>query len=164
MNTGNLISELYIKSYKDPLWQIRSTGAIKDTSNPICVIMLVIDFETEVTMNGIENFIGNSTGDFTEETVTALTVIGCEKQALQLQTILTIASAAGLSRETIQKDQSNMPQYSIVSFAGIYGSKWNDALDKISALNELIDYQQIRDCAEEYVRHHVLYFQKLLDK
>lgn len=51
---------------------LRRSGAIAELSNPVAVLMLVIDFDTEVAMNGITDFLRNSTGIYGTETVRAL--------------------------------------------------------------------------------------------
>jgi hypothetical protein len=57
----DLLSEFSIKIYEPPLSHVRSSGHIANVSDVVCTAMLVVDFETEVSMNGIANFIGNST-------------------------------------------------------------------------------------------------------
>ena len=52
----DIVSELSIKIYEEPLASWRESSKITDLSNPLSVLMLIIDFETEVSMNGILNF------------------------------------------------------------------------------------------------------------
>jgi hypothetical protein len=104
MTPAELLSEFAIRIYDLPLSEIRDNGMIRDISNPVAIVMLVVDFDTEVSMNGINNFIGNSTGVFANETVAALRAIGCDTQAGQLQKILAIANAAGMTHDMIQRE------------------------------------------------------------
>ena len=46
----DLLSEFAIKIYKPPFSEIRSSGRIANVSDVICIAMLVVDFETEVSM------------------------------------------------------------------------------------------------------------------
>ncbi len=47
-----LLSQFSIKIYEPPLSELRDSGTIRNLSDPIAVMMLIVDFETEVTMNG----------------------------------------------------------------------------------------------------------------
>jgi hypothetical protein len=49
----DLLEEFGIKIYEAPASDHRDSGRIADTSDPISVAMLVIDFRTEVEMNGM---------------------------------------------------------------------------------------------------------------
>ena len=154
MTTDDLLSELSIKIYERPLSDMRNNGGIRDLSNPIAVMMLVFDFETEVSMNGINNFIGNSTGIYAKETVAALELIGCSNQSKQLKTILETAAAAAMTYDTIQQDRSGLSEYVITSFAQLHGEKWEGANSEIGKLESEIDYVDIMVHAERFVITH----------
>jgi len=72
----NLMTEFVIKICERSLAGLREGGVIADHSNPVCVVMLLVDFETEVSMNGISEFVGNTVGIYARETVGALVVVG----------------------------------------------------------------------------------------
>ncbi|MFM8581356.1 MAG: hypothetical protein ACKOFW_07615 [Planctomycetaceae bacterium] len=71
MTAGELLGEFSIKIHRPPLSDIRDNGTIQDLSKPIAVVMLVVDFDTEISVNGLIDFIGNSTGLYAKETVAA---------------------------------------------------------------------------------------------
>ena len=48
-------SQFTIKIYEPPLSLIRDRGEVQDLSNPIHVLLLVVDFHTEVTMEDRRN-------------------------------------------------------------------------------------------------------------
>jgi hypothetical protein len=154
MTSEDLLSEFSIKIYEPPLSDMRDNGGIRDLSNPIAVLMLVVDFETEVSMNGINNFIGNSTGTFAKETVAALELIGCLKQSQQLKAILEIAAAAGMTHDAIEQDRSSLSEFAITSFAKLHVEKWDDASEGIQMLDSAIDYTDIMEQAERFVATH----------
>ncbi len=154
MMPDELLSQFSIKIYEPPLSELRDSGTIRNLSDPIAVMVLIVDFETEVTMNGINNFIGNSTGLFADETVAALKIIGCTTQADQLQRILDIATAAGMTYATIQQDRSQLAPYAITSFSELHGDKWDTANAAIQAIDVEIDYSQIMMHAETFVALH----------
>ena len=68
----DILSDLSIKIYESPLSEVRSSGRIADVTDPVNVLMLLIDFQTEVEMNGILDFLGNSSGLYARETAEAL--------------------------------------------------------------------------------------------
>jgi hypothetical protein len=154
MTPSDLLDEFSIKIYEPPLSEIRDSGLVRDLSNPIAVVMLVVDFDTEVEMNGINNWIGNSTGLYAEETVVALEMIGCVSQAMQLKHVLEIAAAAGMTHDAIREDRSGLAEFAVTSFSKIHGDKWDAASDEISNIHSLINYEEIRAHAERYVAIH----------
>ena len=85
MTPAELVEALSIQIYSPPLSEHRSSGRIADTSAPLSVAMLILDFDTEVAMNGSNSFLGNSNGDYARETVTALEIIGCADEARLLR-------------------------------------------------------------------------------
>jgi hypothetical protein len=154
MSSQNLLSELAVKIYEPPLSEIRESGAIADMSNPICVLMLLIDFDTQVCMNGIVNFIGNSTGLYAKETVSALEHIGCSEESRQLADILAVAAAAGITHEAIQADRSSVELYSVTTFPRLHGSKWHDAVADIESIHNRMDMQNVFDKIEQFIAQH----------
>ena len=92
MTPAELVEALSIQIYSPPLSEHRSSGRIADTSAPLSVAMLILDFDTEVAMNGSNSFLGNSNGDYARETVTALEIIGCAGAARLLSEIIGIAT------------------------------------------------------------------------
>lgn len=164
MTTTDLLSEFSIRIYEPPLSEMRDSGSIRDLSNPIAVAMLIVDFETEVSMNGINNFIGNSTGIYANETVDALEQIGCSTQAQHLRRILAVAVDAGMTHDAIQQDRSGLSEYEITSFAKLHGDKWDDASEEIDKLDSSIDYSDIMDHAERFVATHQNAFRAALGR
>jgi hypothetical protein len=114
-------------------------------------------------MNGINNFLGNSSGRFSKETVAALKMIGAHDQAARLERILVVAEDAGMTHDAIQRERSGLGEHAIVSFHEVHGSKWDEASDEICDLESEIDYSGIWSCAEEFVREHSNEFHQALN-
>jgi hypothetical protein len=162
MSPADMLSELSIKIYEPPLSALRDDGTICDLSNPIAVVMLVIDFETEVSMNGINNFIGNFTGRYAAETVAALRKIGCAADAERLQRILDIVAAAGMTHDAIQQERSVITESTVTSFSKMHGDKWDSASEEIKRIESEIDYSDITAHAERFVADHAETFRDAL--
>jgi hypothetical protein len=149
-----LLGEFSCRIYEAPLTEHRDSGRIADLSDPISILMLLVDFETEVSMNGICDFIGNSTGLYARETVEALKLVGCTQDAAVLSQILDIADRAGMTHNAIQADRSGLQEYAITSFAELHGDKWDSATEEIGRLVEAIDFERVMKMAVEYAARH----------
>lgn len=154
MDASQILTELSVKIYSAPLSDLRTTGEIRNLSNPLCVIMLIIDLETEYSMNGIVNFLGNSTGVFAQETVQALRIIGCHDGADKLAAILEAAERAGMTHDAIQQDLATLEPYAVSSFSKVHGNKWDSATRKMHSLADTIDFRAAYELAEQYIDLH----------
>ncbi|MBI1374672.1 MAG: DUF4375 domain-containing protein [Phycisphaera sp.] len=156
MTPADLLGELSVKIYEPPLISFRDTAEIHDPTNPLALLVLIIDFETEVSMSGINDFIGNSSGRFADETVVALQAIGCPTQAAILRQILDIASSVGMTHDAIQADRADahLPEYSVTSFRKLHGDKWEAASNEIRQLESKIDFAEVMSHAELFVTKH----------
>lgn len=151
MNASDILDEFSIRAYEPPLSLLRDNGEIANLNDPLAVIMLIVDFEAELEMNGINNFIGNSTGLYAYETVEALKIIGCDEDSKILADILKKAKDAGMTHEAIQKDRQKLKLHSVASFQQIHGDKWDNVTDEIDHLAKQIDFEKITKCLEKYV-------------
>jgi len=154
--------EFASKIYEPPLSAMRDDGSITDVSNPLAVVMLVVDFETEVSMNGITNFIGNSTGRYARETVDAIRALGCTEHADLLSQILDIADNAGMTFDAIQRDRKGQQAFAVSSFTQTHGDKWDAATEAIYQVEEQFDSDTLIERAEEYVGEHLAVFEAAL--
>lgn len=159
---SQLLDEFSFKIYEAPLSDLRDSGAIRNLSNPVAVLMLLIDFLTEVEMNGINNFLGNSTGLYAHETVESLKLISCGSEADRLAKILSIANAAGMTYEAIQADRTSLHEFEVTSFEKTHGEKWDQASEEIQNVESDLDYDQIRDALLPYFAKHRSIFESLL--
>ena len=163
MKPADLLNEFSVKIYEPPLSSMRDDGTICEPSNRVAVLMLVVDFETEVSMNGINNFIGNSSGRFGNETVAALNTIGAQTQAALLERILTVAENAGMTHDAIQRERSGLGEFAVTTFKELHGDKWDVASAEIRDIESEIDYSDLMSCAQNYVQQHTEEFHKALD-
>jgi hypothetical protein len=154
MNIHEVLSELSIRIYSRPLSEIRSSGHIADLNDPLHVVMLIIDFDTEVKMNGIFNFLGNSTGEFARETVDALKKIQCFDDAKVLEDILNIAARAGMTHDAIQADRLGLAAFAVSSFKEVHGVKWEDASEIINELHRKVSLDRVTDALAVFATPH----------
>ncbi len=121
------------------------------------------DFETEVSMNGIINFLGNSTGVYANETVSALEVINYPEASSALKAIIQEGEKAGMTHDSIQIDRAPLKEYAVSSFSEIHGKKWDDACDKIFETEESINYDTLYEKMEIYLSVHKTVVSEFLD-
>jgi hypothetical protein len=151
----SLIDNFSIRIYESPISEIRDSDFFPDVANPVHVLILLVDFVTEMEINGINDFIGNSPGRFAHKTVAALRAVGQPALADTLMEIIRIASEAGMTHESIQDDLRGLPEFSIISFSDIHGDKWDDACESIQDLADGLDIEAVYSCMNEYCdRHH----------
>lgn len=150
----DVLSELSVKIYDEPLSSLRENGKITDISNPLSVVMLILDFEAEVSMNGILDFFGNSSGLYARETIEVLGSIGCSEDANALEKMCAISEKAGMTFYEIQKDRAQVSVDSISSFNKLHGDKWDSAADEILKLEDGINFERIYEVLEVYVNKH----------
>jgi len=152
MDASQLVNHSSVRIYEPPLSDYRDDGRICDTTRPLSVVMLLIDYETECSMNGIIGFLGNSTGRRLTETITAVRKIGCIDHAKVLEEIREAASAAGMTHDAIQDDRSDLQEFTVSSFADLHGDKWEDACDTIGSLHDNVDWDSFWKATLEFVR------------
>lgn len=163
MESGSEVYWLFAsKIYEPPLSTMREDGSVVNLANPLAAVMLVVDFETEVSMNGIIGFIGNSAGQYARQTVEAMRILDCDEHAEQLAEILDVADAAGMTFAAVQQDRQTQQPFAVSSFSDIHGTKWNDALTTIHELEEQFDADLLVERAEEYVGKNVGVFKAAL--
>ena len=167
MKPADVLDQFSVQINELPLSEIRNDDRIRDSNNPIAIVMLVLDYLTEVEMNGILNFFGNSTGRYPDETVAALEAIGCNREAKILGEMTELARAAGLNYEHFQREAAGLQEFEITNRAELYGTKWTDtASTAAKSLDEMaaqIDHQELAQKIEAFVERHLTHFMAALD-
>lgn len=162
MTGQDLLDQFSVKIYSSPLADLRTSGAIRDLGNPIHVAMLLIDFETEVSMSGINDFIGNSSGQYLSETIDALTQIGRHTDADLLRQISVVAADADMTYDAIQVERLNVPENTVTSWTKLHGDKWNTACRRNRELCENIDFLGVIEGVAELVERNAEVFREAL--
>ena len=139
---SKILDHLFVAIYEEPLCLLRNNVEFTSVNSPLRNIMLIIDFETELSMNGILDFLGNSTGLFIPETIDSLKTVGLIHQADILSKIFDTANDAGMTYSRIQEDRRNVIG-SIASWRDAHGEKWKTAQDIIYELDENMKAEDI---------------------
>src|SRR5262245_21592101 len=83
-----LVDELAIRIYEPPLAPLRERIDVLPAA--LQILFLIIDFDTEVAMQGMLGFLENSTGKYLPQTIEALGRIGAQRSADVLKRIQKI--------------------------------------------------------------------------
>lgn len=154
MDAAKLLDDLSVRIYEPPLSEYRDDGRICDTSNPLSVVLLLIDYEAECSINGISGFLGNSAGSRLLETIFAVRQIGCIDHANTLEQIRETATSAGMTYDAIQVDRVGLAEFSVTSFAKLHGDKWDNARARVRSLHDKVDWESFWPATLEFVRNN----------
>ncbi|WP_010497468.1 DMP19 family protein [Paenibacillus elgii] len=115
-------------------------------------IVLLIDFDTELNMNGILGFLENSTGKYLNETIEALERIGAVRDADALKAIKRILENYNLSTAQLHRDLQDLEPYEINHFGQVHAIADDEFFEEIQhAAEKLTIYGQ-----EENIFDHLL--------
>ncbi|KZE73326.1 hypothetical protein AV654_32690 [Paenibacillus elgii] len=115
-------------------------------------IVLLIDFDTELNMNGILGFLENSTGKYLNETIEALERIGAVCDADAMKAIKRILENYNLSTGKLHRDLQDLEPYEINHFRQVHAIADDEFFEEIQhAADKLSTYSQ-----EENIFDHLL--------
>lgn len=124
LSTEELVQAFSISLDKPPLSRLRAT--LGSWPEILRVLTLVIDFDTEVSMNGILGFLENSTGQWFGETIEAFDLIGATKTAAILRRVHEAMNQHGMTPATLRSGVNGATLYDVVSFDELHGAKSKD--------------------------------------
>ena len=119
LSARELIETVAIRIYEPPLSKARERMLALPSA--FRVVLLVLDFDTEVSMQGMLGFLENSTGLYLQETIQAFDQIGGRQTAAILRNIEGILEAHGVSTSQLRADFDGATPYQITSFNELHG-------------------------------------------
>jgi hypothetical protein len=119
MSVAEILESLFVGVYEYPLAQLRDD--LKSIPAVLRIPILVIDLDTEVTINGMLGFLENSTGLYLVDTIEALEMIGAHKAADSLRAIQQIMSEHGVTVERLRGDLDKAELFEITNFLELHG-------------------------------------------
>jgi hypothetical protein len=129
MNADSLIQELAVQIYQAPLVSIRDEADYPNLNIPLHLVVLLIDCDTEIEMNGILGFLENMTGRYLPQTTEALRLIGAPKCAAIFDSVHASMTRYGVTWERLRGDFEGSTEFQITSFRRLHG----EALDSFTA-------------------------------
>jgi hypothetical protein len=119
LSPAKLVEALSIRIYEPPLCTARDR--LSEVAEPLRVPILVLDFDTEVSMNGMLGFLENSTGLFLPETIEAFGRIGASETVSILRAIEKTLEKHGVSPARLRADFAGTQEYQIATFRELHG-------------------------------------------
>jgi hypothetical protein len=129
MSVDEILDDLAIQICEPPLLKLRED--LRSVPEVLRVPILIIDFDIEVTMNGILGFLENSTGRYLADTMAALEAIGANDTAAILRAIQRIMAEHGVTHERLRGDLARMQEFQITTFAECHGEALSRMADLI---------------------------------
>jgi hypothetical protein len=119
LTSRELIETLSTRIYEPPLSEARER--IFAVPSAFRVVVLVLDFGTDVNMQGMRGFLENSTGLYLAETIEAFDRIGARATADVLRNIQGILATHGVSTLQLRAGFEGTTPYQITSFNELHG-------------------------------------------
>lgn len=132
MPVDAILDHLAVQIYEPLLSKLRE--ALRLVLEVLRIPILIIDFETEVQMNGILGFLENSTGLYVPDTIDALETIAAHETANTLRAIQRIMSEHGVTVERLRSGLDQLREFQITTFRERHG-------EELSQMAELIGRQ-----------------------
>lgn len=158
MSASDIIDEIASNLYKKENFHVRTPNIINKIPLIIKHIILLIDFDIEVNMNGILGFLENSTGLFLEDTIDALERIGANEDTKILKNIKNIMEKYNISTNDLRENVNSGSLYEISSFIEIHGDEYDDMADEISMEADKLyisdPNRNVFDNLEIYIKKH----------
>ncbi|ADG69745.1 hypothetical protein Plim_3934 [Planctopirus limnophila DSM 3776] len=119
LTSRELIERLSTRIYEPAFCKARDQ--IFAVPSSLRVVILVLDFDTEVNMQGMLGFLENSTGRYISETIESFHQIGAHATAKVLQNIHGILETHGISTSQLRSDFDRTTLYQVTSFNELHG-------------------------------------------
>ncbi|ODG93190.1 MULTISPECIES: DUF4375 domain-containing protein [Bacillaceae] len=99
-------------------------------------VILLINFDTELAMEGILGFLENSSGVYLNDTIETLEKIKAEQDHNILNNIKHILDENNISTSQLRANTKDQELYSIQGFSETHGSAYDDMADRICEIAE----------------------------
>jgi hypothetical protein len=156
--TGEELLNRIGKPYEKPILAVRDHPSWPNLSNPLHVALLLIDFDTELCMNGILGFLENSTGAHLDQTIDAFRLVRAEQTATTLSQIRGAMQRHSVSHQQLRSDFQGTSEFQITSSSQLHPGRddFADAIGQIA--DSLYLYDQSRESPfrllEAYLEKH----------
>jgi hypothetical protein len=104
MNTEDLLQELSVLMYRDPLVKVQREPDYPRLANPLHLAILLLDCDTEIAMSGMSGFVSGANGRHLAQATEALRMIGSTEWVPIFEAIQGSMSRHGVSWAQFQGD------------------------------------------------------------
>lgn len=134
MTADAMIQDLADHIYQGPLSEVRHERDYPNLDNPLHLVILLIDCDTEIAMNGVLGFQENLTGQHLAKTTEALARVGAPKAAAIFAFIQAIMQKHGVTWQSLRGDFEGVEVFQISSFKELHGQGIDRFTDEVDTL------------------------------
>lgn len=153
-----IVNEIAMQLYKEQNHGLTEKDTFYKLPLVIRDVILLINLDTELNMQGILGFLENSTGLFLDDTIETLEGIRAEEDCQILKTIRSILESSKVTVSDLRANVNRQEEFSISSFFETHGPQYGEMADRICEIaDELYVHSEDRnvfDSLIKYVDHH----------
>lgn len=147
------VDQFAIHLYEEPLASLWADR--RSLPETVRTVALVIDYDTEVAINGLTGLLENSIGEYIPEIIDALVAVGAERTALTLRESLQILESVGLSPRDLRERLNTIDEWTVTTFERTHGQAVSEALTDVRRAHSLAEEtERPREMLEAYVAKH----------
>lgn len=152
------LDDLSVRIYENPLqacWEDR-----RSLPEVLRTVLLLVDFDTELHMNGLLGLIENSVGEFLPEMIAALDSVGAKRTAAALRDAQGIMARHGITHAMLRGNFADRQVYEVTNFRELHGEAAVEMLRELESTVSprlylpLGDSEHPRQLLERYVAQH----------
>ncbi|HEY6722652.1 MAG TPA: DUF4375 domain-containing protein [Polyangiaceae bacterium] len=152
------LDDLSVRLYEEPLqarWEYR-----RRLPEVLRTVLLLVDLDTELHMNGFLGLVENSVGEFLPDMIAALELIGARRTADALRNAQDIMARHGIIHAALREDFADRQVYEVTNFRELHGEAAANMLRELeSAVSPGLyppagDSDHPRKLLERYVAQH----------
>ncbi|PZT53483.1 DMP19 family protein [Paenibacillus silvae] len=121
-------------------------------------ILLIIDLDTELSMNGLTGYLENASGEYLGQTIEALVRIGDETDAAILQKVQQLLSEHHVTVDQLRANVESLSEHDITTSLQTHGADIHEVLQQVQKAAELLSFQTDNegsfDLLYQYVDEH----------
>ncbi|MBT2284861.1 hypothetical protein J7E78_15060 [Paenibacillus polymyxa] len=153
MSGEEVVASIAMDLYRAEFATIRESGpklpqVLRDT-------ILLIDLDTELSMNGMTGFLENACGQYLGETITAMERIGNDADAVILKKIEQMLSESGVTHGQLREHVNGLSEDDITTSLQTHGEQIHEVLQQIELeaanLSMQADNEESFDLLYQYV-------------
>lgn len=143
MSGKDILNEIGLKAYSKPLNGIRRLPSWPSLNDPLHVAVLLVDFDTEVTMNGLLGFLQNSTGAYLDQTIEACRLLGAKQTTDTLCRVREVMARCDVSHQRLRELFLHTVEHQVVASSELHDGSLDDFTDEVERLeNKLYMHDQ----------------------
>ncbi|KIV52192.1 hypothetical protein TS65_25430 [Aneurinibacillus migulanus] len=148
------MEEIALNLYKEENYHLYEKAIFYKLPIVIRDVILIINFDTELNMQGILGFLENSTGLFLDDTIETLERIQAEEDYKILKAIRSILQKNNVSTSDLRVNVDSQEEYSVNNFIETHGSEYDEMADEICKIaDRLYLYSEDRNIFDNLVRY-----------